>query len=127
MNLNKRQPHGICPYPIMQAYVCAWVHAAAPVVSDSATLDFSLPGSTVHGILQARIPGGLPFPSPGDFPPCRDRTLVSYTAGRFFTILCVIHPKSRIYPSSLSFSLILSGFSLLFHVLITVQGIVKFI
>ena len=25
-------------------------------------------GSFVHGILQARILGGLPFPSPGDFP-----------------------------------------------------------
>ena len=26
------------------------------------------PGSSVHGILQARIPSGLPFPSPGDLP-----------------------------------------------------------
>ena len=28
----------------------------------------SLPGSSVHGILQARIWSGLPFPSPGDLP-----------------------------------------------------------
>ena len=28
----------------------------------------SLPSSSVHGILQARILSGLPFPSPGDFP-----------------------------------------------------------
>ena len=26
------------------------------------------PGSSVHGISQARIPNGLPFPSPGDLP-----------------------------------------------------------
>ena len=29
-------------------------------------LDCSPPGSSVHGILQARILSGLPFPSPGD-------------------------------------------------------------
>ena len=28
----------------------------------------SLPGSSVHGIFQARVLGGLPFPSPGDLP-----------------------------------------------------------
>ena len=28
----------------------------------------SLPGSSVHGILQARILEWFPFPSPGDFP-----------------------------------------------------------
>ena len=28
----------------------------------------SPPGSSVHGISQARIRSGLPFPSPGDFP-----------------------------------------------------------
>ena len=31
-------------------------------------MDYSLPGSSVHGILQARILSGLPFPSPGDLP-----------------------------------------------------------
>ena len=29
-------------------------------------VDCSLPGSSVHGILKARIWSGLPFPSPGD-------------------------------------------------------------
>ena len=29
-------------------------------------IDCSPPGSSVHGILQARIWSGLPFPSPGD-------------------------------------------------------------
>ena len=31
-------------------------------------VDHSPSGSSVHGILQARILGGLPFPSPGDLP-----------------------------------------------------------
>ena len=31
-------------------------------------MDCSLPGSSVHGILQARILEGLPFPTPGDLP-----------------------------------------------------------
>jgi len=31
-------------------------------------MDYSLPGSSVHGILQARIWNGLPFPSPWDLP-----------------------------------------------------------
>ena len=31
-------------------------------------MDSVPPGSSVHGILQARILEGLPFPSPGDLP-----------------------------------------------------------
>ena len=31
-------------------------------------MDYSLPSSFVHGILQARYCSGLPFPSPGDLP-----------------------------------------------------------
>ena len=31
-------------------------------------MDFSLPGSSVRGILQAKTWSGEPFPSPGDLP-----------------------------------------------------------
>ena len=31
-------------------------------------MDYSLPGSSVHGILQARVLEWLPFPSLGDLP-----------------------------------------------------------
>ena len=31
-------------------------------------MDFSLPGSTAHGIFQAKYWSGLPFPSPRDLP-----------------------------------------------------------
>ena len=43
-------------------YVCL-------VMSDLCDLmDCGLPGSSVHGIFQARYWSGLPFPSPGDLP-----------------------------------------------------------
>ena len=51
-------------------------------------LDFSLPGSSVHGILQARILEWLPFPSPGDLPdPGIEPLSLNYPAlaGGFFT------------------------------------------
>ena len=49
--------------------------------------DCSPPGSSVHGIFQARLWSGLPFPSPEDLPnPRIERTSpVSCIAGRFFT------------------------------------------
>ena len=51
---------------------------------------FSLPGSSVHGIFQARILEWVAIPfSRGSSRP-RDQTWVSYIAGRFFTILASI-------------------------------------
>ena len=47
-------------------------------------MDCSPPGSSVHGIFQARILEWLPFPSPEDLPWPRDRTQVSCLAGRLF-------------------------------------------
>ena len=35
---------------------------------DSDPMDCSPPDSSVHGIFQARMLEGLPFPSPGDLP-----------------------------------------------------------
>ena len=51
-------------------------------------VDRSPPGSSVHGILQARILSGLPCPPPGDFPDpgIEPTSLMSPAlAGRFFT------------------------------------------
>ena len=52
------------------------------------TMDCSPPGSSVHGILQARIEGGLPLPPLGHLPdpgikPVSPASPAS--AGRFFT------------------------------------------
>ena len=50
------------------------------------TMDCSPPGSSVHGILQARIVEWVNIPfSRGSSPP-RGQTQVSHIAGRFFTI-----------------------------------------
>ena len=56
------------------------------VVSNSCnSMDCSLPGSSVHGILQARILGWVTISfSRGSFQP-RDRTLVSVLQADFFT------------------------------------------
>ena len=51
-------------------------------------MDCSLPGSAVHGISQARMLDGLPFPSPGDLPGAGIEPLSPASpalAGRFFT------------------------------------------
>ena len=55
-------------------------------MSDSDTMDFSLPGASVHGILQVRRLEWVAIPfSRGSSQP-RDRTQVSHIAGRFFTV-----------------------------------------
>ena len=49
-------------------------------------MDYSLPGSSVHGILQARILEWVAVPFSRGSPQPRDQTQVSHIAGRFFTI-----------------------------------------
>ena len=46
--------------------------------------DYSLPGFSVHGILQARLVGWL-FPSPGDLPNPGIKLASPALAGKFFT------------------------------------------
>ena len=48
-------------------------------------VDYSLSGSSVHEILQARILEWVAKPSSRGSSQPRDRTQVSHTAGRFFT------------------------------------------
>ena len=49
-------------------------------------MDCSLPGSSIHGILQARISKWVAMPSSRGSSPSRDRTQVSHIVGRFFTV-----------------------------------------
>ena len=49
-------------------------------------MDCSLPGSSVHGIFQARIPEWVVISFSRGSSEIRDRTRVSCTGGRFFTI-----------------------------------------
>ena len=55
------------------------------VMSDSYVTQWTLPGSSVHGILQARILEWVAIPFSRDSSWPRDRTRVSCIAGRFFT------------------------------------------
>jgi len=51
-------------------------------------MDHSPPGSSVHGVLQARIPEWVTLPSSGGSSQLRDRNYffcISSTATRFFT------------------------------------------
>ena len=52
-----------------QVVVCVRVCARAQLCPTLCNpLDWSPPGSSIHGIFQARIQNGLPFPPPGDLP-----------------------------------------------------------
>ena len=57
-------------------------------------MDFSPPGVSVHGILQARNWSGLPFSSPGESSQPRDQICIFCTAGRFFTVEPLGKPTS---------------------------------
>ena len=48
-------------------------------------MNCSLPGSSIHGIFQARILEWLPFPPPGDLPNSGIKPRSPALAGRFFT------------------------------------------
>ena len=64
--------------------VCVWVTQSGPALCHS--MNCSPPGSSVLGILQARILERLAIPfSRGSSQP-RDWTRVYHTAGRFFTV-----------------------------------------
>ena len=70
------------PGQLLRECMCMLVSQSSPTLCDPR--DCSPPGSSVHGILQARILEWVSF-SRGSSRP-RDRTWVSCTAGRFFTI-----------------------------------------
>ena len=65
-------------------YMKVLVDQSCPTLFDP--MDYSLPGSSVHGILQARILEWVAIPFSRGSSQLRDRTWVFCTAGRFFTI-----------------------------------------
>ena len=75
---NTRSPRSLKKLQVLVARSCPTLHGP---------MDYSLPGSSVPGILQARILEWVAMPfSRGSSQP-RDRTWVSCIADRFFTIL----------------------------------------
>ena len=79
--------HGsFTPATMAQACVHPKLLQLCLILSDP--MDCRLPGSSVHGIFQARIRSGLPFPTPGDLPDpgIEQASLMSPAlAGRFCT------------------------------------------
>ena len=62
------------------------VLVAQSCVTLCSPMDCSPPGSSVHGILQARILESVAIPFSRGFSGSRDQTQVSHIAGRLFTI-----------------------------------------
>ena len=65
-------------------YVCVFVTQLCPTLCDP--MDCSLPGSYVHGILQARLLEWVAIPFSRESSRLKDWTQLSCMAGRFFTI-----------------------------------------
>ena len=75
-------------------------------------MDCSQPGSSVHGVLQARIPEWVAISfSRGSSPP-RDQTQVSCIAGRFFTAEPPWKPQplSMVLPISSGFTIVKNSY-----------------
>jgi len=64
-------------------HVLGWVAQSCPAVCNP--MDCSPPGSSVHGILQAKILMWVAMPSSRGSSQPRDRTHISHIADRFFT------------------------------------------
>jgi len=84
--------HQICLEPAIiknAVYRCMKVKCESEVAQSCLTLrnpmDCSLPGSSVHGVLQARVLEWVAMPSSGGFFQPRDQTQISHIADRFFT------------------------------------------
>ena len=77
----------------------SWLHAksnqSCPTLCNP--MDCSLPGSSIYGILQARILECVAIVFSRGSSQARDRTWVSFTAGRFFTIWATGKPLYVIY------------------------------
>ena len=66
-------------------FLCVCVYCCLSHVWLCNPMDCSPPGSSVHGILQARILSGLLCPPPGDLPDPRIEPVSPALASRFFT------------------------------------------
>ena len=80
----KLRMHGMVQQKMLSESFCLLVIQSRQTLCDS--MDCSLPGSSVHGILQARILNLVAFPFSRKSFQLRDQTWVSCTAGTFFTI-----------------------------------------
>ena len=105
----------------------AWEHAQSlqlcPTLCDP--VDCSPPGSSVRGILQARILEWAAVPSSKGSSWPEDRTCISYTAGGFFT--CWSTGEAHIYIYSVYMYILCVDFLILNECIGFGFGVIKFI
>ena len=77
-------------YNIRELYICACAKSLQSCLTLCDPTDCSPPGSSVHGLLQARILEWVAIPFSSRSFPFRDQTWLSCTADRFFTIWATI-------------------------------------
>ena len=87
---SHRVRHDWSDLAVAAAAACVLVTQSCLILCNH--MDCSPPGSSVHGILQARIPSRIAIPFSSWSPPSRDQTWVSCIAGRFFTIWVTTQP-----------------------------------
>ena len=92
-------------------------HSLCPTLCDP--MNCNPPGSSVHGISQARVLDGLPFPSPGDFPDPGVKPTSPALTGRFFTTESLGKPKYTL--SYIKFIKGMIHFTMV-HIKIIIQG-----
>ena len=83
MAMTEIQPLSL---PFKWVFACVLCLAAQSCPALCGPMDCSPPGSSVHGILQAKSLGWVVMPSSRGSSPPRDQTQVSPVAGRFFTV-----------------------------------------
>ena len=87
-------------YVCAHARTCACVHSLQLYPTLCNPMDCTLPGSSVHRVLQARILEWVAIPSSRGSSPSRDQARVSYIsciAGIFFTAEPLGKPVTTIY------------------------------
>ena len=67
-------------------------------------MDYSLPGSSVHGIFQARTLVGVPFPSPGHIPDPGIELASPVSLALVNRFLTTVSPRKPLNESSVQFS-----------------------
>ena len=100
---------------LIESEVKVWVAQLCPTLCDS--MDYSPPGSSVHGVLQKEYWNGLPLPSPGDLPDpgikpgslvLQAESLLSEPPGKPHVLITLVqstfNQNGRVYSSGTAFT-----------------------
>ena len=95
-------------------FICMHAHSLWSCPALCTLMDCNPPGSSVHGVLQAKMQERIAVPSSKGSSKPRDQTCVSHTIGTFFTIEPLgklhiewqiwVNPRLLIYPRPLHLS-----------------------